>query len=115
MLSWSSRAAFSPISGMPPAPRPPVSLVPMAKRVSALELCSACWSVLIATNETFFSPMAIMRLTALLPPPPTPTTLMTVGLAPSLSKSSMFMSPSLHESDMRIVLASLAIYPRKSP
>ena len=54
----------------------------MAKRVSALELCSACWSVLIATNETFFSPMAIMRLTALLPPPPTPTTLMTVGLCP---------------------------------
>jgi hypothetical protein len=34
-----------------------------------------------------------MRFTALLPPPPTPTTLMTVGLTPLLSKSSMFMSP----------------------
>ena len=92
-LSWSSSAAFSPISGIPPAPRPPVSFVPIANLVWALELCSACWSVLMATNDTFFSPMAIMRLTPLLPPPPTPTTLITVGLVPSLLKSSMFMSP----------------------
>ncbi len=54
MLSWSSRAAFSPISGMP-LPRAAGELRADGKPGSPrLELCSACWSVLMATNETFF-------------------------------------------------------------
>ena len=38
---------------------------------------SACASVLTATNSTPLSPASTMRLTALVPPPPTPTTLIT--------------------------------------
>src|SRR5688572_17438796 len=38
--------------------------------------CSACTSVLATINSTPSSPTCTMRLTALLPPPPTPTTLM---------------------------------------
>ncbi len=39
---------------------------------------SSAWaSVLAAMNSTLRSPESIIRLTALTPPPPTPTTLMT--------------------------------------
>jgi hypothetical protein len=95
-LSSSSRAAFSPISGMPPAPRPPVSFVPRASLDCALAICSAWRSVLAAMNWTFFSPVAIIRFTALLPPPPTPITLITVRFPESSSANSIFMFPS-HE------------------
>jgi hypothetical protein len=48
---------------------------------SAGDSCSACASVLTATNCTPAICSAIMRLTALHPPPPTPTTL--TGGSPS--------------------------------
>ena len=76
-----SCAAFSPISGWPPAPSPPVSSLPMAILVWALERCRAWTSVFNATKDTFFRPLAIILFTALPPPPPTPTTLIIVGVA----------------------------------
>jgi hypothetical protein len=63
-------------SGLPPAPRPRVSLSPMRTRRGALANSRACASVLTVINSTPDMPCSIMRLTALLPPPPTPTTLM---------------------------------------
>jgi len=44
---------------------------------SASDISSACASVLIAMNSTPLRPTSIIRLTALTPPPPMPTTLMT--------------------------------------
>src|SRR5699024_6880342 len=46
---------------------------------SASDISSAWASVLIAMNSTPLRPDSIMRLTALTPPPPTPTTLMTAS------------------------------------
>jgi len=51
------------------------SLLPMRTRVVALESIRACASVLMAMNSTPWMPSSIIRLTALQPPPPTPTTL----------------------------------------
>ena len=70
-----SSAAFAPCSGLPPAPRPRVSLSPMRTRFGAPDNISACASVLMAMKSTPCRPSAIMRLTALVPPPPTPSTL----------------------------------------
>ena len=75
MSSRLSSAAFWPISGCAPAPRPRVSFSPICMRFGARDLSSACASVLTAMNSTPCSPRLIMRLTALLPPPPTPITL----------------------------------------
>ena len=72
-----SAAAPAPTSGLPPAPRPRVSSWPIESLMSASQACSACASVLTATNSTPRMPASIMRLTALVPPPPAPTTLMT--------------------------------------
>ena len=72
-----SSAAWRPISGSLPAPRPRVRLRPMSSLRSASLMSSAWASVLAAMNSTLRSPASIMRLTALTPPPPTPTTLMT--------------------------------------
>ena len=66
-----------PTSGSLPAPRPRVSWRPMSSLRSASLISSAWASVLAAMNSTLRSPESIMRLTALTPPPPTPTTLMT--------------------------------------
>ena len=49
----------------------------MCTLVSASDTSSAWASVLMVTNSTPWTPDSIMRLTALEPPPPTPTTLMT--------------------------------------
>ena len=77
-ISWRcSSAAWRPMSGSEPAPRPRVSLRPMSSFTSASDNNSDCASVLIAMNSTPFNPASIMRLTALQPPPPTPTTLIT--------------------------------------
>ena len=73
---WSS-AEVRPTSGLAPAPRPRVASRPMSSLTSASENIRACESVLTAINSTPFSPSSIMRLTALTPPPPTPTTLIT--------------------------------------
>src|SRR5690606_27298885 len=88
--SLSSSAAFSPISGLAPAPRPLVRWSPIWIRTSARLVASTCASVLAATNSTPLRPVSIMRFTALLPPPPSPMTLMTalsVWLIAMLSRS----------------------------
>ena len=77
MSSRDSAAAPWPTSGLAPAPRPLVSSWPMLSLMSASHIASAWASVLQATNSTPRSPASTMRLTALVPPPPTPTTLMT--------------------------------------
>ena len=74
--AWSS-AAFLPTSGSAPAPRPRVSSRPTSSLTSASDISSAWASVLIAMNSTPLSPTSIIRLMALTPPPPMPTTLMT--------------------------------------
>ena len=69
--------ALAPTSGFAPAPSPRVSSLPTSSLTSASLIRRACASVLIAMNSTPLSPSSIMRLTALTPPPPIPTTLMT--------------------------------------
>ena len=73
-LSW---AAACPTTGSAPAPSPRVALEPMWIFTSASHIISACASVLTAMNSTPARPASTMRLTAFVPPPPTPTTLMT--------------------------------------
>ena len=63
--------------GVAAGAEPAVSSRPMSSLTSASLISSAWASVLTAMNSTPFSPASIMRLTALTPPPPTPTTLMT--------------------------------------
>ena len=72
-----SSAAWQPISGFAPAPKPRVNSSPIWIVLSACDISSACLSVLTAMNSTPFRPASTIRLTALVPPPPTPTTLMT--------------------------------------
>ena len=74
--AWSS-AAFLPTSGSAPAPRPRVSSRPTSSLTSASLMSSAWASVLTAMNSTPLRPTSIIRLMALTPPPPMPTTLMT--------------------------------------
>ena len=76
---WSSlsRNAASPRAASPPVPRPRVSSIPTGMRTSASEASRAWRSVLTATNSTPRMPASTMRLTALHPAPPTPTTRMT--------------------------------------
>ena len=73
---WSS-AALRPTSGFAPAPRPRVSSRPMSSLTSASDISRAWASVFTAMNSTPLSPTSIIRLTALTPPPPMPTTLIT--------------------------------------
>ncbi len=72
-----SCAASAPTDGRAPAPNPLVSSRPIWILVLAGLTCSACASVLMATNSTPRMPWASMLVTALPPPPPTPTTRMT--------------------------------------
>jgi hypothetical protein len=62
--------------------QPPRSPSPMCSAWARLDI-NAWLSVLTATKSTPAMPASIMRLTALLPPPPTPTTRMSA--APSTS------------------------------
>ena len=75
--SLASSAALRPTSGSAPAPRPLVESRPTSSLTSASLINSAWASVLMAMNSTPFRPCSIIRLTALTPPPPIPTTLMT--------------------------------------
>ena len=87
IMSAPFRASFSssrlsmpaawPTTGSAPAPSPRVALAPMWIFTSASHIRSACASVLTATNSTPVRPASTMRLTAFVPPPPTPTTLIT--------------------------------------
>ena len=72
-----SSAAREPTSGFEPAPSPRVVSRPMSSFTSASDIRRAWASVFIAMNSTPFNPDSIMRLTALTPPPPIPTTLIT--------------------------------------
>ena len=72
-----SCAAASPTAGSAPAPRPRVSFEPMWIFTSASLITSACASVFTAMNSTPESPASTIRETAFVPPPPTPTTLIT--------------------------------------
>ncbi len=102
ILSESSRAALRPISGLAPAPRPLVSFTPSWILVAARDIRRACRSVLATMNSMCSMPASIMRLTALLPPPPTPITLMRASLRASSLKL------------MRSPLSSFMVSPRKS-
>ena len=72
-----SSAAAEPTRGSAPAPSPFVMVPPMCTFTSASDIESAWASVFTAMNSTPRTPASIMRLTALVPPPPTPTTLIT--------------------------------------
>ena len=93
---WSS-AAWRPTFGSAPAPSPCVSSRPMSSFVSASDMSSAWASVFTAMNSTPLRPTSIMRLTALTPPPPTPTTLITArwfcGAAIVCSLTSRYLHP----------------------
>src|SRR5690348_5545608 len=79
MRSRSSSAASRPTSGLAPAPRPLVTVVPSCIVVLARFLLSACASVFIEMNSTPCTPLLIMWSTAFPPQPPTPTTLITAS------------------------------------
>ena len=103
IFSESSSAALRPTSGLAPAPRPLVSLVPNWIFCGARDIRSACKSVLATTNSMSFMPASIMRFTALPPPPPTPITLILASLRASSLKLmrmplslSLFMSTAIH-------------------
>jgi hypothetical protein len=91
-----SLAAFSPISGFAPDPRPLVSFSPIWILVLAFDRNNACLSVFTAIKSTPRSPASIIRFTALFPPPPTPTTLMRAKLSISISNSSKPVSPFIY-------------------
>ena len=75
IFSRDSSAAWAPISGFDPEPRPLVPFSPIWSLISALEFINACISVLTAINSTpLIFPEEIMEFMALLPPPPTPRT-----------------------------------------
>ena len=72
--SIDSSAACLPISGLEPAPRPAVRLVPSWILRGASEWASACPSVLATRKSTPSRFALIILLTALHPAPPTPIT-----------------------------------------
>ena len=76
ILSVSSSAASRPTPGSAPAPSPFVSRLPSWILIGARDRFKACKSVLATRNSIPSIPASILRLTALLPPPPTPITLM---------------------------------------
>ena len=83
IFSESSSAARWPTLGSPPAPRPRVILSPMRILLGASDWSSACASELTEMNSTPMSSARIIRLTALLPPPPTPMTRMSAKFSES--------------------------------
>ena len=86
-----SSAAFLAVSGMLPAPKPWVVLGPNSTRLGTGDSLSCCRSVLSTTNDTPSMFCMYMWLMALLPPPPTPITLMMVRIC-SLSWNPEFLS-----------------------
>ena len=88
-----SSAASAPFSGSAPAPLPLVIFSPIQIFLPAPERKRACLSVLIAINSTPLTFAEIIRLTALLPPPPTPKTLISTPDSKSLSNSKAIFNP----------------------
>ncbi len=76
-----ARARATPLAG----PRPRVAFAPMWIFRSASLISSAWASVFTAMNSTPVMPASIIRLTAFVPPPPTPTTLITARKFPVCS------------------------------
>src|SRR5256886_1976267 len=76
------------MSGFEPAPRPCVSFAPIWSLTGAGEACSAWMSVFATMNSTPVNSAAIIRLTALLPPPPRPMTLIFAACGTSSSSKS---------------------------
>ena len=68
---------LAPTSGFAPGAKPAGQFPADVELDVGVAHQRACASVLIAMNSTPLSPSSIMRLTALTPPPPIPTTLMT--------------------------------------
>ncbi len=93
ILSLSSFADFSPISGFPPAPKPLVTFFPNTIFIGAREIFNACSSVLIAIKSIPVIPFSIILFTALQPQPPTPTTLIIAGDVFEFSISIILISP----------------------
>jgi len=75
ILSMLSMAACLPISDLLPAPLPSVSTSPSCNFTATGLLCKAWASVLHTTKFTSWIPFLYIWFTALLPPPPTPITL----------------------------------------
>jgi hypothetical protein len=82
------------LRGRAPAPRPPVTCVPIWMTRPAFELVSAWASVLATMNSTPSSPASIMLLTALPPAPPTPHTTMR-ALNSRIPVTSVIVAPRL--------------------
>ena len=60
-------------------------------------MSSACLSVLTTTKSTPFIPSRTMRLTTLLPPPPTPITLIFTTVSGAVTSSNpMTVPPTVH-------------------
>src|SRR6266545_3916265 len=97
-----SSAASRPRVQSPPAPRPRVILLPIWTLTSAWQRSSACLSVLTAMNWTFRA-LETIRLTALPPPPPQPTTL--IRARPSCSSLS-FMTIRWSSLECALAMAS---------
>ena len=76
-----SSAAIMARSGLFPAPSPWVMLRPRGTLTGTSERFSAWLSVLHRTNVTSCIPSLYMWVTALPPPPPTPITLMILGVS----------------------------------
>ena len=96
-----SSAAFLPISGVAPAPRPLVSFSPIWIIVAARLVRSACTSVFTAMKSTPTTPQSTMRLSAFPPPPPHPTTLMEAAGRSSISISNTGNPPFVSLSMLR--------------
>ena len=105
IFSESSRAACRPTSGLLPAPSPLVSLAPIWIFSGAREPFRAWQSVFATMNSTPCRLVEIIRLTALLPPPPTPITLMFAPTALFSSKDSL-RAPFASLSSIRIIRSS---------
>ncbi len=73
-----STADCSPTLGLAPAPRPSVRETPNWILIGTGLFSKACASVLHITKSTPFMPWLNIWLMALLPPPPTPITLITL-------------------------------------
>jgi len=95
MRSRSSSAASRPTSGLAPAPRPLVTLLPSCSCSLAWLRFNACASVLMAMNSTPFKPELIMWSTALPPQPPTPITLITASWVSTSISSNILLSSCL--------------------
>src|SRR5262249_50092517 len=92
--------------GFEPAPSPLVSLLPIWTFTGALALLSAWQSVLATMKSTPVILDMIIRLTALLPPPPTPMTLMRAPCTGSSSKLSFIFLALFPSSLSSIVIIS---------